>query len=209
MATRRLTTAALRGAGERAVASTAPRSHVLRSSFSTASPSLRCLVSPARPRSLRSIAPRRAQYSTDMPQSRFWTFEQINVARATTEAAATPSAAPRVTLIDVREPDELHKTGRIPGALNIPMMTHPDSFHISADDFRDRFGFERPGDDDQVVFYCKAGVRSRAAAEIAMKAGWKNVGEYPGSWLDWCKNGGDVQMGMKVRKGDKGGEGKA
>jgi 3-mercaptopyruvate sulfurtransferase SseA len=41
------------------------------------------------------------------------------------------------------------------------------------------------------VFYCKAGVRSSAAAALAKHWGWENVGEYRGSWLDWAsKKGG-------------------
>lgn len=47
-----------------------------------------------------------------------------------------------------------------------------------------------------MVFYCKAGVRSRAAAELAKQAGWKAVGEYPGSWMDWEKNDGAKEGGM-------------
>lgn len=46
--------------------------------------------------------------------------------------------------------------------------------------------------DKEVVFYCKSGVRSRAAAELARQAGYECVGEYPGSWLDWVKKGGEV-----------------
>ncbi|KAI1457548.1 Rhodanese-like protein [Annulohypoxylon moriforme] len=203
MATRRLSSAVLRGAGGRAVASTAPRIQVLQNSFSTASPTPRSPISSARPRPLRSPATERAWYSTGTPQSRFWSFEQINESRAEKEASTTPSSTPRVTLIDVREPGEIHKTGRIPGAVNIPIVSYPDSFHISADEFRDRFGFERPEVDEKVVFYCKAGVRSRAAAEVAMMAGWTDVGEYPGSWMDWEKNGGDVQMGAKIKKGTR------
>ena len=42
-----------------------------------------------------------------------------------------------------------------------------------------------------MVFYCKAGVRCRTAAEFARQGGWENVSEYPGSWLDWEKNGGE------------------
>jgi rhodanese-related sulfurtransferase len=93
----------------------------------------------------------------------------------------------------VREPGELTSTGRIPGAQNVPITTSPDSFHISAEEFEDRFGFQRPGPDDEVVFYCKAGVRSRAAAGIAREAGWKKVGEYPGSWAEWSGKGGEVE----------------
>lgn len=73
------------------------------------------------------------------------------------------------------------------------MTSTPDSFHISEDEFEDRFGFSRPDKVGEVVFYCKAGVRSRAAAGLAKDAGWKNVGEYPGSWLDWAKKGGKIE----------------
>jgi rhodanese-related sulfurtransferase len=44
-----------------------------------------------------------------------------------------------------------------------------------------------------VVFYCKAGVRSRGAAGIARDAGWTKVGEYPGSWMDWFEKNGKVE----------------
>jgi rhodanese-related sulfurtransferase len=98
-------------------------------------------------------------------------------------------------LIDAREPAELQATGRIPGSLNIPVNSQPDSFFITAEEFEDRFGFDRPGKEQEVIFYCKAGVRSRAAAEFAKQAGWANVGEYRGSWLDWEKNGGVKEGG--------------
>jgi rhodanese-related sulfurtransferase len=102
---------------------------------------------------------------------------------------------PNRILIDTREPAELQATGTIPGALNIPITSQPDSFFITAEEFEDRFGFDRPGKDQEVVFYCKAGVRSRAAAELAKQAGWGKVGEYQGSWLDWEKNGGVKENG--------------
>ncbi len=51
----------------------------------------------------------------------------------------------------------------------------------------------RPDKAAEVVFYCKAGVRSRAAAGLAREAGWTSVGEYPGSWMDWSERGGKVQ----------------
>lgn len=43
--------------------------------------------------------------------------------------------------------------------------------------------------------YCKAGVRSRAAAKLAGQGGWKRVAEYPGSWLEWYEKGGEVERG--------------
>lgn len=93
---------------------------------------------------------------------------------------------------DVREPEELKSTGHIPHAINIPITSSPESFNITEDEFEYKFGFPRPSKDAEIVFYCKAGVRSRAAAGLARAAGWANVGEYPGSWMDWAAKGGKI-----------------
>ncbi|KAI1493492.1 Rhodanese-like protein [Biscogniauxia mediterranea] len=122
--------------------------------------------------------------------NRIWTFEEIS-ALSSSPASASPSKS--AILIDVREPAEVEATGRIPGALNVPISSAPDSFHVDADDFAARYGFARPPRDRELVFYCKAGVRSRAAATIARDAGWAAVGEYPGSWVEWHAKGGKVE----------------
>ena len=46
---------------------------------------------------------------------------------------------------------------------------------------------------EEVIFYCKAGVRSRAAAQMARE--WKGVrvGEMRGGWLEWEGRGGEVE----------------
>lgn len=63
---------------------------------------------------------------------------------------------------------------------------------LPEDEFEDRFGFSKPDKDKELVFYCKAGVRSSAAAQLAQQHGYEKVSEYRGSWLDWRKNGGKV-----------------
>ncbi|EDU43475.1 conserved hypothetical protein [Pyrenophora tritici-repentis Pt-1C-BFP] len=102
-------------------------------------------------------------------------------------------------LIDVREPHE-YDANNIPTAINIPVTSHPDALLLPEEEFGEQFGFEKPPRGKEVVFFCKAGVRSRAAAGIARQAGgptanaffnrYVNVGEYRGSWLDWQKRGG-------------------
>ncbi|KAF2747806.1 Rhodanese-like protein [Sporormia fimetaria CBS 119925] len=120
--------------------------------------------------------------SQDTP-SRIYTFEEIKTLPSST------------VLIDVREPSE-HQAGCIPGTqMNIPVSSQPDALLLPAEEFEDRFGLEKPEAEDTLVFYCKAGVRSRAAATIAKRCGFKNVGEYPGSWNDWVGNGGEVEGG--------------
>ncbi|KAK3398669.1 Rhodanese-like domain-containing protein [Sordaria brevicollis] len=124
-------------------------------------------------------------YSSDVKENKIWGFEEMQ------KLIEDPKR--EVVIVDAREPGELSHTGRIPGAINIPITTSPDSFFISEDEFEDRFGFPRPSKDSEVVFYCKAGVRSRGAAGLAREAGWEKVGEYPGSWLDWAAKGGKVE----------------
>jgi rhodanese-related sulfurtransferase len=64
---------------------------------------------------------------------------------------------------------------------------------MPAHEFEDKFGFEKPTAYQELVFYCKAGVRSSAAAGLAKQVGYKSVGEYRGSWLEWSKNGGRAE----------------
>ncbi|KXH53794.1 rhodanese-like domain-containing protein [Colletotrichum salicis] len=120
--------------------------------------------------------------------SKIWDFSQM------AELAKDPG---NVVIVDAREPGELVDTGRIPTAINIPVATAPESFLIAEEDFEDRYGYPRPSKDTELVFYCKAGVRSRALATLARDAGWTKVGEYPGSWLDWAKKGGEVERDGK------------
>lgn len=92
----------------------------------------------------------------------------------------------------MREPAE-YEAGYIPGAINIPVSSAPDALFMPADEFEDKFGFSKPKADQELVFYCKAGVRSSAAAQLAQQIGYYNVGEYRGSWLDWQKKGGKTE----------------
>ncbi|EFX05761.1 rhodanese domain containing protein [Grosmannia clavigera kw1407] len=136
-------------------------------------------------RSWVAVPLRRAYSSAPEAAGKTWSFEELQT--------ATKKAGSTVILVDAREPGELAATGRIPGAINIPVTSSPDGFFLPDEEFEDRFGFERPARDAEIVFYCKAGVRSRAAATLARDAGWTNVAEYPGSWLDWTGKGGAVE----------------
>lgn len=121
----------------------------------------------------------------------FILLTQDNIVQIKTISAEN---SPSKILVDVREPGELTSTGTIPHAINIPVSSSPQALFLPAEEFEDKFGFEKPqsgSEAPELIFFCKAGVRSRAAAELARRAGYENVGEYGGSWLDWEKNGGD------------------
>lgn len=72
----------------------------------------------------------------------------------------------------------------------MPIMSQPDAIFLPEEEFEDRFGFSKPDPQKEMVFYCKSGVRSSAAAQLARQYGYANVAEYRGSWVDWQKNGG-------------------
>lgn len=201
------------------------------------------------PRPVRLTLPLHRSQSTLTPPPKSYTFDEVRT--------LTTSPPPSRLIIDVREPSELASTGRIPGAVSMPITSNPDAIYLSPDDFRDRFGFEKPGasssevdeeDEDEdvdiggeggaadispsvtaqaghggadpsadlgegrygggggggdegggvqeVVFYCKAGVRSRTAARMAVgDGGWRGVkvGEMGGGWLEWEGKGGEVE----------------
>ncbi|ETI19573.1 hypothetical protein G647_09407 [Cladophialophora carrionii CBS 160.54] len=127
-----------------------------------------------------------SSFSSSAQQSRLYTFDDVQ------SLSSAPS--PNRILIDVREPSELQATGKIPNSKNLPITSAADGFFLPADEFEERFGFEKPGKEDEVIFYCKAGVRSRAAARLASQAGFGGtVGEFPGSWVEWSDKGGEVE----------------
>ncbi|KAI9868837.1 MAG: hypothetical protein M1813_004688 [Trichoglossum hirsutum] len=124
------------------------------------------------------------RHNSSSPSPKPYTFE--GVSSLYNSKSDTSSAH----LIDVREPPE-YTSGHIPTSKNLPIISQPDALFLPGDEFFARFGWPKPGKDEEVVFYCKAGVRSAAAARLALKAGWERVGEYSGSWLEWEKKGGE------------------
>ena len=46
---------------------------------------------------------------------------------------------------------------------------------------------------EEVVFYCKAGVRSRAAARMAREWVGVKAGDMKGGWIEWEGRGGEVE----------------
>ncbi|KAE8147871.1 Rhodanese-like domain-containing protein [Aspergillus avenaceus] len=128
---------------------------------------------------------------------RQWGFEDINASLPTTTPSPPSRPQKDLILIDVREPAELAATGIIPSAISVPLASQPDAFFLTPEEFENRFGYPKPGVGERgdVVFYCKAGVRARAAAQLAVQAGYdvERVGVYEGSWLDWAGRGGRVE----------------
>jgi adenylyltransferase/sulfurtransferase len=76
-----------------------------------------------------------------------------------------------VTIVDVREPNEL-QINRIPGSLHIPLGDIPKRYN-------------ELDPDAEYVMQCKSGVRSGKAADFLRSVGFKRVLNLKGGILDW------------------------
>jgi rhodanese-related sulfurtransferase len=88
------------------------------------------------------------------------------------ELAAKLAANEEVFIVDVREPRPF-------------LARHiPDSIHLPADDFADRYTRELDAD-DEVVLICEQGRNSEAAAKFLMSQGFTNVASLEGGMASW------------------------
>ncbi len=106
-------------------------------------------------------------------------------------------------LFDVREPHE-YADGFIPTAVNVPCRPQwclisrelinavgeiGKALSLSNADFQRKYGVAKPSKDNKdVIFYCKAGVRSANALVAAQGLGYKNARNFRGSWLQWLEH---------------------
>lgn len=90
--------------------------------------------------------------------------------------------------VDLRDPDEQARTGRIPGAVasSRGMM----EFHLDPASAAHKPALNQ---DKTYVFYCASGGRSALAADIAIEMGLHPVMNMTGGIAAWTKAGGPVE----------------
>ncbi|KAF9036458.1 endoplasmic reticulum protein [Hymenopellis radicata] len=98
----------------------------------------------------------------------------------------TISPKPNGYIIDVREPDEVAQ-GMIASAVNVPLTVLDKALLMKDAEFQEKFGFKKPNKNQEVIFYCRSGMRSSTASDLAERAGYQNVLNYKGSWIDWVE----------------------
>ena len=75
-------------------------------------------------------------------------------------------------LVDVRTKPEVLYVGKVPGSLTVEWQTYPGNRENP--EFLAELAASVPKD-EPVMFMCRSGARSHAAAEAAMRAGWKGA----------------------------------
>jgi rhodanese-related sulfurtransferase len=96
----------------------------------------------------------------------------LNYAGALLPAEAHQLMQTGAKLVDVRTKPELAYVGKIPGSLAVEWQTYPGGRENP--EFLAELAAAVPKD-QPVMFLCRSGVRSNAAAEAATRAGWKEA----------------------------------
>jgi rhodanese-related sulfurtransferase len=111
---------------------------------------------------------------------------------AITEYTATETMAlaerPDVVLVDLRDPRELEREGRIPGAFHCPRGMLEFWIDPESPYFKPVFG-----EDKTFVFFCAGGMRSALATKTAQDMGLKPVAHMLGGFGAWRQAGGAVE----------------
>jgi rhodanese-related sulfurtransferase len=93
-----------------------------------------------------------------------------------------------VVLVDIRDPRELERDGKVPGAFHctrgmLEFWIDPDSPY-----YKPIFG-----EDKKFVFFCAGGLRSALAANTAQDMGLKPVAHVLGGFKGWKEAGGPTE----------------
>lgn len=104
------------------------------------------------------------------------------------EAALARLGQPDTVLVDVREGEELSKTGKIAGAVHVPRGV----LEFQADPASPTHKAELAGD-KRLVLYCASGNRSALAAKTLRDMGLTSVAHVAGGFPALQKAGGAVE----------------
>ncbi len=100
-----------------------------------------------------------------------------------------------VVLVDIRDPRELARDGKVPGAFHctrgmLEFWIDPESPYHKA----------KFAEDKRFVFFCAGGMRSALAAHTAHRMGLKPVAHIKGGFGAWKNAGGPVEPGDAPKK---------
>ena len=102
-----------------------------------------------------------------------------------------------VVFVDLRDPRELEREGKVPGAFHCPRGML--EFWIDPDS-----PYHKPvfAQDKRFVFFCAGGMRSALAAATAQEMGLNPVAHIEGGFGAWREAGGPVEKADAKGKGE-------
>lgn len=111
----------------------------------------------------------------------------VEIQTLTPEEGIALVGQPDTLFVDLRDPRELDREGRLPGAF--PCTRGMLEFWIDPDSPYHKPVFTEP---KRFVFFCAGGWRSALAAKTAQDMGLENVAHIEGGFGAWKKAGGPV-----------------
>ena len=105
----------------------------------------------------------------------------------TVEEALALKDDPDVVLVDIRDPRELDREGRIDGAFHCPRGMLEFWIDPATPYHKSVFA-----EDKQFIFFCAGGLRSALATKIAQDMGLKPVAHMLGGFAAWKKAGAPI-----------------
>ena len=124
-------------------------------------------------------------------------LDEANAEIATLSAAEAIEAAKRddVVIVDIRDPREIERDGRIPGAFSctrgmLEFWIDPQSPYAKPI-------FQQ---DKTFIFHCAGGLRSALAAKTAQDMGLEPVAHIGGGFAAWREAGGPVEAWAPKKK---------
>ncbi|MGB3500527.1 MAG: rhodanese-like domain-containing protein [Mesorhizobium sp.] len=93
-----------------------------------------------------------------------------------------------VLLVDLRDPRELSRDGKIPGAFHCPSGMLEFWIDPESPDHKPQFASGQ-----QIVFYCASGWRSALSGKTAVEMGLVRVHHLKGGFTAWKEAGGEVE----------------
>jgi rhodanese-related sulfurtransferase len=100
---------------------------------------------------------------------------------------------PDIKLVDLRDPREVEREGRVPGAFHCPRGMLEFWIDPESPYYKEVFGT-----DAKFVFFCAGGMRSALATKTAQDMGLKPVAHLAGGFKAWREAGGLIESGAKV-----------
>ncbi|KXS16797.1 Rhodanese-like protein [Gonapodya prolifera JEL478] len=100
---------------------------------------------------------------------------------------------PDVLVVDLRDPRELEREGKIPGSFHCPRGMLEFWIDPTSPYYKKQFEADRK----KIVFYCAGGLRSALSAKTAQDMGLKPVAHMDGGFSSWKKEGLPVEEHKK------------
>ena len=119
---------------------------------------------------------------------------KAEIQELTAAEVMTKASDPNVVLVDIRDPRELERDGRIPGAFHATRGMLEFWIDPASPYYKPVFG-----EDKQFVFFCAGGMRSVLAAKTAQDMGLKPVAHMIGGFGAWKTAGGAIETGPKTK----------